>query len=141
MPSPYANERLAGKCLTNIMKTMSLHSFTRVALVCLLCSFGFKALAASSGDLLRQAYTTLEAADHDYKGHRVAAMKQIEAAAGILGISLKGDGKGHEKQAVSDSQLKTAQGLLEQARAGLSGKALKHVDNALKQLSIALSIK
>jgi len=123
------------------MKTLSSRSFVPLAVVCLLCAFGFKALAASSGDLLVQAYTTLQAADHDYKGHRVAAMKQIEAAAAILGVSIKGDGKGHEKQVVSDTQLKTAQGLLEQARSGLSGKALKHVDNAIKQISTALSIK
>ena len=123
------------------MKLLSLRSFLRLSVVCLLCTVGLRAFAASSGDLLRQAYTTLEAADHDYKGHRAAAMKQIEAAAEVLGINIKGDGKGHEKQGVSDTQLKTAQGLLEQARAGLTGKALKHVDNALKQLSIALSIK
>ena len=123
------------------MKTLSLRSVLPVVVVCLLCAFSFKAFAASSGDLLVQAYTTLEVADHDYKGHRKAAMKQIEAAAAILGVSLKVDGKGHEKQVVSDTQLKTAQGLLEQARAGLSGKALKHVDNAIKQISVALSIK
>ena len=91
--------------------------------------------------LLVQAYTTLEQADHDYKGHRHAAMKQIEAAGKLLGIKVRGDGKGHEKQGVSDAQLRAAQGLLEQARPALSGKPLQHVNKALQQISIALSIK
>jgi hypothetical protein len=68
-------------------------------------------------------------------------MKQIEAAAKLLGVSVRGDGRGHEKQGVSDAQLRTAQGLLQQALPGLSGKPLKHVNRALQQLSIALSIK
>jgi hypothetical protein len=80
-------------------------------------------------------------ADHDYKGHRVKAMKQIEAAARILGVDIRGDGKGHEQQGTSDAQLRTAQGLLQQARAGLPEKALKHVDAAISQISIALTIR
>jgi hypothetical protein len=63
------------------------------------------------------------------------------APASILLVTVCGDGKGHEKQGVSDAQLRTAQGLLQQARSGLSGKSLKHVNQALQQLSIALSIK
>jgi hypothetical protein len=94
-----------------------------------------------SGDLLTQAYATLARADHDYKGHRHAAMKQIEDAGKALGINVRGDGKGHEPQGVSDEQLRTAQGLLEQARAGLKGKPLKHVNSAIKQISTALKIK
>jgi hypothetical protein len=34
----------------------------------------------SPANLLRRAYYTLAIADHDYKGHRVEAMKQVEAA-------------------------------------------------------------
>jgi len=33
---------------------------------------------------LRQSYATLAVADHDYKGHRVKAMKAIEAACKLL---------------------------------------------------------
>jgi len=68
-------------------------------------------------------------------------MKQIEAAAKLLGVKVRGDGKGHERQGVSDAQLRTAQGLLRQAQSGLRGKPLRHVNQALQQLSIALSIK
>ena len=101
----------------------------------------FVMAAPNSGSLLVQAYSTLEVADHDYKGHRVAAMKQIEDAAAILGVDVHGQGRGHEKQGVSDQQLRKALNLLQQARVGLEGKALKHVDNAIGQVSTALSIK
>ena len=125
------------------MRTNFYRHFVGLAVVCLVCSFSQRLLASPSpaAGLLVQAYTTLGQADHDYKGHRVAAMKQIEAAAKLLGVSVRGDGRGHEKQGVSDAQLRTAQGLLQQALPGLSGKPLKHVNRALQQLAIALSIK
>jgi hypothetical protein len=96
---------------------------------------------AAPVDLLRQAYGELATADHDYKGHRVAAMRQVADAARLLGVKLGGDARHHEKQGVSDDHLRAAQGLLQQAGSGLSGKPLKHVLAAEKQLSIALTIK
>ena len=118
-------------------------SFVGLVVVCCALSFGQSLVAAPApvAGLLVQAYNTLEQADHDYKGHRRAAMKQIEAAAKLLGVKVRGDGKAHEPQGVSDAQLRTAQGLLHQAQSGLSGKPLRHVNTALEQLSIALSIK
>jgi hypothetical protein len=95
----------------------------------------------TSSALLNDAYATLAQAKHDYKGHRVRAMKQIEAALGELGGKISSTGKNHEPQGTSDAQLRAAQGLLEQASAGLSGKALKHVQAAISQISIALSIR
>jgi len=95
----------------------------------------------TSSTLLNDAYATLAQAKHDYKGHRVKAMKQIEAALGELGGKISSQGRNHEPQGTSDAQLRAAQGLLEQARAGLSGKALKHVQAAISQISIALSIR
>jgi hypothetical protein len=131
------------KMKVNAMRTNPFRFFVGLAVVCLAVSLGYNLLAnpTPSAALLVQAYTTLEHANHDYKGHRVAAMKQIEAAGKLLGVKVRGDGKGHEKQGLSDAQLRTAQGLLQQARPGLSGKALKHVDKAMQELSIALSIK
>ena len=97
---------------------------------------------SAEAGLLRQAYGLLSVADHDYKGHRVKAMKQIEVAAQHLGIILRGDGKGHEAQATSDAQLRSALALLQQAAAGLhKGNGLTHVNSAIKQLNIALAIK
>ena len=129
--------------MKHIMKTLSLRSFIGATIVGLMACFSLNVYAApaSPGDLLTQAYVTLLVADHDYKGHRIEAMKQIEAAGKVLNVNVHGDGKGHEQQGTSDAQLRTAQGLLQQASSGLSGKALKHVNNAIKQISTALAIK
>ncbi len=97
--------------------------------------------SAAPAQLLRQAYVRLSVADHDYMGHRVRAMRQIEAAAKLLGVDLKGDGKGHEPQGTSDQQLHAAQALLQQAAPGLTGKPLTRVNNAIQQITTALSIR
>lgn len=91
--------------------------------------------------LLNQAYVLLSSADHDYKGHRIHAMHTIKAAARELGVKLSGDGSGGENQGTSDSQLRSAQSLLQQAVTGLAGKPKRHVAEAIKQLNIALTIK
>jgi hypothetical protein len=96
---------------------------------------------ATPADLLRQAYGELTLADHDYKGHRGAAMRKIEAAGKLLGVRMRGDGKQHENQGISDDHLRNAQGLLSEAASGLSGKPLKHVLAAERDLSLALSVK
>ena len=101
--------------------------------------------AQSEAELLREAYQILERADHDYKGHRHAAMHQIEEAAKHLGVHLQGDGKGKEPQAVSDAQLRDAKAKLEQAHGMVkghkNGKVPEHINHAIRQLDIALSIK
>ena len=95
--------------------------------------------------LLADAYITLERADHDYKGNRVKAMEQIEAAGKLLKLNLRGDGHGHEKQGVSDEQLRAAEGILNQIKAELTEKkhsaVLKHVNKALAHIATALKIK
>jgi hypothetical protein len=91
--------------------------------------------------LLDQAYVLLSSADHDYKGHRMHAMHDIRAAARELGTTLRGEGKGGENQGSSDSQLRSAQSLLQQAVTALTGKPRLHVAEAINQLSIALTIK
>lgn len=103
------------------------------------------ATAQSEGELLREAYGILEQADHDYKGHRHAAMHQIAEAARHLGVKLHGDGKAREPQAVSDAQLRHAQSLLQTAHTAVAGhknaKVPQHIDAAIKELNVALSIK
>jgi hypothetical protein len=97
--------------------------------------------SAASG-LLSQAYAALAVADHDYQGHRVRAMKHIEVAAKVLGVTLGGNGTGHEPQATSDQQLRTAQGLLQQALVpGLRPRVQKQINLALTELTTALTIK
>jgi|SRR6516165_1388587 hypothetical protein len=100
-----------------------------------------QAQSTSSITLLDDAYATLAQADHDYKGHRVKAMKQIERAVHELGGKISGKGKGHEPQATSDAQLKAAKELLQQAVPNLTGKPLKHVNAAIKDIDEALAIK
>jgi hypothetical protein len=99
------------------------------------------AQSANSTALLDDAYATLAQAKHDYKGHRVRAMKQIDAALGEIGAKVSGKGKNHESQGTSDAQLRAAQSLIQQACAGLSGKALKHANEAVSQINVALAIK
>jgi hypothetical protein len=114
-------------------------------LAVILLAFGLvtpvHAQSATATVLLDDAYATLAQAKHDYKGHRVKAMKQIDAALGVLGVKVSSKGKNHEPQGTSDAQLRAAQGLLQQASAGLSGKALKHVNKAIDEISDALAIK
>jgi hypothetical protein len=91
--------------------------------------------------LLNDAYATLAQAKHDYKGHRVKAMKQIELALGEAGAKVTRTTKTHEPQGTSDAQLRAAESLIQQAKAGLSGKALQHANAAIKQINEALSIR
>jgi hypothetical protein len=123
--------------------TPSALRFTAIfALACLFVSVCSTAMAATAaGPLLREAYVTLERADHDYKGHRKQAMEAIEKAAKEVGMNVRGDGGAHEKQGISDEHLREAENLLREARGGLRGKALKHVNRALGHLSTALKIK
>ena len=90
---------------------------------------------------LDQAYGLLRTADHDYKGHRARAMHNIEAAVRELGARVSGDGRGKEKQGASDTQVRDAQSLLAQVVGQVAGKAHTHVEDAIKQLGIALSVR
>lgn len=93
---------------------------------------------------LREAYITLSVADRDYKGHRVHAMKAIEAACKLLGTDISGEGRGREAQPISDEQLRSVLATVEQVRNSLGNsqpKVVKHLDVAIAQLNIALTIK
>ena len=94
--------------------------------------------------MLRQAYNILATGDHDYKGHRVRAMHQIEAAGDLLGMNLRGDTKDKQPQALSDAKLREAQGLLQKVLNSAEVKSQKHISKhivaAIDQLSTALSI-
>jgi hypothetical protein len=96
-------------------------------------------------DMLHRAYRILATGDHDYKGHRVKAMGAVKAAAALLGLDLSGDDRDKEKQVLSDDELREAQGLLQQVLSSDSVQGQKavsvHLNTAIKQISIALSIK
>lgn len=124
------------------MSILLRRSAALLVITSLFISMSLKAQSApTAAELVRQAYVRLAVADHDYKGHRVSAMKHLEAAGKFLGLNLRGEGRGREMQGTSDMQLRAASDLLSQASAGLTGKPLKRVQDALRQISIALSIK
>jgi hypothetical protein len=126
---------------------MNNHLYLRYStlLATLFLAFGLVACghAQSTGSIttLDDAYATLAHADHDYHGHRARAMKQIELAVKELGGAISGHGHVREPQIASDGQMRDAQAMLQQAAGGLSGKALKHVNNAIEQINTALSIR
>jgi hypothetical protein len=127
-------------------------SVTTAALACavLLLSCGTMVRADDVPDnselgLLRKTYHTLKIADHDYKGHRVKAMRSIEAACDELGTNIRGDGKGDETQPVSDDQLRAALKDLQKAHVMATQqnqlKVLAQVDKAIDELGRALGVK
>jgi hypothetical protein len=94
---------------------------------------------------LHRAYHILATGDHDYKGHRVKAMHAVEAAAKLLGLDLSGDLKDKEPQPLSDDKLREASGLISDVLASAEVKdqkrITKHLDEAVKQINVALAIK
>jgi hypothetical protein len=117
---------------------------------------------AESIHQLRVARLTLEAADHDYGGHRADAVKDISAAVKQLRLALeavhkgkiipKGDKKkdkgGGEPQAISDMQLAKTIPALEQTATllkmanhdygGHRAQAVTDLEAAVRQLNKAL---
>jgi hypothetical protein len=100
---------------------------------------------SAEAGMLQNAYNILATGDHDYKGHRVKAMHQIEAAAKLLGVNLGGDAKDKQPQTLSDAKLREAQGLLQNVLGAAEVKnqkrVTKHINEAIDQINIALSIR
>ncbi|HEV2328322.1 MAG TPA: hypothetical protein VGY56_05995 [Verrucomicrobiae bacterium] len=92
--------------------------------------------------MLHRAYRILATGDHDYHGHRVAAMGQIHKAAELLGVDLTGDDKDREKQVLSDDRLREARGLLQNVLGNADVKGQKrishHIELAIKEINLAL---
>jgi len=95
--------------------------------------------------MLRRAYIILATGDHDYKGHRVRAMRQIEAAADLLGMNVKGDLKDRQPQSLSDAKLREARNLLQNVLGSSEVKdqkrVTKHISAAVSQIDVALSVR
>jgi len=93
---------------------------------------------------LRTAYKTLYIADHDYHGHRIAAMHAIEKACDLLGTDIRGDGKGHIPQAISDEDLTQAKAtitaVLQGGVATSQPKVARHLNKAIEEITIALKV-
>jgi len=95
--------------------------------------------------MLRNAYVILATGDHDYKGHRVRAMHQVEFAAKLLGMDITGSAKDRQPQPLSDAKLREAQGLLQSVLGAAEVKSqervAKHITEAINQINVALSVK
>jgi hypothetical protein len=100
---------------------------------------------STEAGMLRSAYLILATGNHDYKGHRVKAMHQVEAAADLLGMDVRGDAKDKQPQPLSDAKLREAQGLLQNVLGAAEVKnqkrVTKHITEAINQINIALSIR
>jgi hypothetical protein len=72
-------------------------------------------------------------------------MHAVEAAAKLLGLDLSGDLKDKEPQPLSDDKLREASGLISEVIASAEIKdqkrITKHLDEAVKQINVALTIK
>jgi len=99
----------------------------------------------SEAGALTRAYLILATGDHDYKGHRVQAMHQIEAAAKLLGVNLGGDARDRQRQVLSDEKLREARGMLETVLGAAEIKdqprIAKHVTEAIHEINVALRLR
>jgi hypothetical protein len=97
---------------------------------------------SAEADMMHRAYRILAWGDHDYHGHRAAAMKQVKQAADLLGLDLSGDDKHREAQVLSDDELRNARDLLIHVRDSSFVKGQdrisRHVQNAIDQINKAL---
>jgi hypothetical protein len=111
-----------------------------------------KHLEAAVGQIVNELHATktlLEMADHDYKGHRAAAVHELDVAIKELGGHKgKGPAGNNEPQALSDAQLKAAVlGLVEieeqlsTVPAPATARAAAAVAVAVKELKKALTIR
>jgi hypothetical protein len=119
--------------------------YLQIAALLLALSFGLKAYAAPPREEIVHAYRLVKGADHDYDGHRVAALKELQIAGEKLGLTLEGEGVKEEAQWKSDRRMREARRILKEARDKLEARdrdrAAEHVDIALKELDRALNIK
>ncbi len=127
------------------IKTPSQFKYLKIAAIALALSFGLSAHAESARDELVHAFRLLKKADHNYGGHRVAAMNEIEAASRDLGLEVGGDLQEHERQWHSDEQLTEARRLLHESRDKLEhrdrDRVADHVEKAIQEIDTALRVK
>lgn len=97
---------------------------------------------SAEADMMHRAYRILASGDHDYHGHRVAAMNQIHKAADLLGVDLRGDDKDREKQVLSDDRLREARDLLQHVLGASEVKSQDrishHIQLAIREIDLSL---
>lgn len=125
---------------------LSYHSvWLKMAAVMLALTFGVRAYAEGPREEIVHAYRLLKGADHDYDGHREAAMKELRIAGDKLGLTLEGEGMKEERQWKSDRRLQEARRLLKEARNKLEDRdrerAAASIEHAIKEIDVALKVK
>src|SRR3954453_4648627 len=126
---------------------MKISLYTAVLAAVVLCVSTARAATPKDAEIdgLRKAYLNLVAGNHDYQGHRVKALKHVEAAAQSLGLNISGDGKARSQQKNSDADLSAAkaalQSVLEIAKTQGQPQLEKNVTAAIKEIDTALKIK
>lgn len=127
------------------MKRTSCFKYVQIGAIALAMIFGMRAYAETPREELVHAFRLLKTANHDYAGHRVKAMGEIEIAGKDLGLELGGDLPERERQWKSDAQLVEARRLLRESRNKLEkrdrDRVAEHVDMAIKEVDEALKVK
>jgi len=129
------------------MKTLKTYRSVclQIAAFALAFAFVIQARAASPREDLVHAYVLLKLANHNYAGHREAAIKELEIAGHDLGLDLHGRGSERERQLKSDEQLAEAGRILHYTRDRLDAhdreRAAAHVDRAMHEIDLALRVK
>lgn len=128
-------------------------------------------IRGKEADVLTLAYVYLAAANHDYDGHRAAAMSQVESAINILDNHLVARGSYqqkvqamkrqitegvakelqqqqnalHEDQTVSDAQLMMASALIQRVALVMAQRnqtyPLMYLSDGLTEITVALTIR
>jgi hypothetical protein len=113
--------------------------------VALALAVGARAYAESPREEVAHAHRLLKLANHDYAGHRVKALKEIEEAGKSLHLELGGELVEHERQWKSDQQLGEARKLLREARNKLEkedrDRVAARLDKAIEEIDAALKVK
>ena len=126
------------------MKTQRLLSL-RIIVCALALSFGIRAYAEPPRDELAHAYVLLKLAKSDYKGHRAAALRELETAGHELGLNLNGHGSQPESQMKSDALVAESSRMLHEASNKLEAHDRQHIashlDKAIRELDEALRVK
>jgi len=100
---------------------------------------------STEAGLMINAYDILTSSDHDYGGHRIKAMRQVETAAKSLGVKLHGDDHDRQHQVISDEKMQSAASMLSQVleNAEVKGqpRISKHITEAINQINMGLAKK
>jgi hypothetical protein len=128
------------------MRSTHAISYWAGLVVCALAlTLGARAYAESPREELAHSYRLIKMSNHDYGGHRDAALKELQIAGDALGLDLKGKGDERESQMKSDEQMAEASRLLRAARDKLEAqdreRVARHVDRAVEEVDAALRVR